>query len=638
MIAPTSPPPKDFDAKHSYSIVDTIRHQPIISVFLCVSIIMLVYVSVKLSSPDYAGKDILAQQYLVDASDELTISKAVRLPLGEWQPTKSLNFGNSRESYWIKVDLANNDTFERRVLVFNDALIDDVQLWFVSEQENIISEYRIGDSKPFGLRPISAENFVIEVPSIAGKLSIFAQAKSSIAVNLNLRVWDTPSYLEYMSNLAVFHGAVYGYIFALFCYSMMMYATSGNKEYVYYAGYLLSFAIHLAAVTGHGFQYIWSASPYLQQTAGSLTVNIMMLFLLLFTQKVLELKQYNISASHIVKWQIRLYLIFIALGVFYSTPTLTQLSIIGLAVNSLITLTACAMSQQTGKGRAIFFTYVWTVLNISVLLSALERFDALPLNLEPNFIIILGFATETLLIGTALINMYRKHRRHAFENRELAIQNEQEMLRHKDELIAVQYQAQEKLAQQVQAQTSRLEQALSELSLASQELEHMRNVDGLTGLPNRYLFDEHIKAVSENCIHRNTPLSIAALDLDHFKSINDTHGHICGDHILKAFAQLLKNKLDSTELFACRFGGEEFIVVGQNKSAEQMTAIMEDVRLSLESERFEFEQKHIQCTVSIGVVTQKLVSAQDYKTMLAKADSLLYRAKENGRNQTCTAN
>jgi diguanylate cyclase (GGDEF)-like protein len=627
-------PVHNSDATRSFGIFSTMKSQPIISLFLFASIFMLVYVSMHLSRPDYAGNAVASQAYIVDTKRGMDIEDMIATPDSEWKSTNSLNFGNSREAYWVKVTLSNNDSVTRRVLVFNDALIDDVQLWFVKDNETIVSKHSLGDTQAFDLRPIASENFVVEVPMVSAQLSIIVKASSTIAVNLNLRVWDTPSYLEYMSDISMFHGVVYGYIFALLCYSLMMFATSNNTEYGFYAGYLLAFAMHLAAVSGHGYQYIWSDSPYIQQTAGSLSINITMLFLLLFTQKVLELKHLNFTASHIIKWQIRLYVLLILLGVFYSSPTLTQVSIVSLGANSVITLIVCLISKGTGRARAKFFTYVWLILNASVLLSALERFDVLPINLDPMFINVTGFAVETLLIGTGLINMYRKNRQQALQDREIALRKEQEMLRNKDVLIEAQQQTQEKLEQQVQAQTSQLEHALNELSQASLELKHTRNVDGLTGLPNRYLFDEHIIVVSENCIKRAQPLSVAILDLDHFKRINDTYGHLCGDYILKCFADLLRTKLNASELFACRFGGEEFVVVGQNKSAKQMTQIMEDVRVSLYNSLFSFEGNQVKCSVSIGVVSQLLASTQDYKTMLAKADTLLYKAKQDGRNRT----
>ncbi|MFC4700898.1 diguanylate cyclase [Glaciecola siphonariae] len=620
-----------------YSILASVRQQPLITAFLALSLTLLIYVCVQLGIAQTATRDIGARSFLVESNvassgGKMTIEQVLALSPSAWRSADKLNFGNTTDAHWIKARLKNNDGVNRRLLLMDDILLDEVELWIVDEQQNILEYAQFGDTQPFYYRPIASASFLLEIPSADGELTVIARAQTSIALNLNFDIWDSALYLEHMSNLTLFHGLIFGYIFALICYSLLMFATSNNTEYVYYAGYLLAFGLHLAAVTGHGFHYLWPSSVYLQQTISTLSINVVTLCLFLFTQKVLHLKHSNILAARLLKWQIWLYAVFVGLGIFFPSAALVKVSVLSLALFSSTSIVICLMSRSHGKARANFFALVWGVLSMSVFLSALARFGLLPVRVEPIFILIIAFALETLLIGTALINMYRRNKYHARKDKELALAKERDMLMAKDELIQTQRDAQARLEKQVQAQTAQLESALGELSKTSAELKQMRNVDGLTGLPNRYLFDEHLSEVTAQCIQSQSVLGIAALDLDHFKHINDAYGHLGGDHVLKAFAQMLGSLAQQHDLFVCRFGGEEFIAVGNNKSLDDMTAIMEGVRLALEQNIIEFQGQQIACTVSIGLVAKVPEQLDDHKTMLAHADNLLYRAKQQGRN------
>ncbi|WP_299083607.1 diguanylate cyclase [uncultured Paraglaciecola sp.] len=159
-------------------------------------------------------------------------------------------------------------------------------------------------------------------------------------------------------------------------------------------------------------------------------------------------------------------------------------------------------------------------------------------------------------------------------------------------------------------------------------IRRVANSDYLTGLPNRRHFFTCVTAVQ-----KVTPKSqsLAIIDIDHFKNINDTYGHDCGDYTLKELAKLVAEFFE--DHIAARFGGEEFCVYFSNMVAAEVMHIMEDFRQAIGNKVLTFEKQSISCTVSIGL-THK--SKGGINAMIRLADEHLYSAKNSGRNQVVT--
>lgn len=159
------------------------------------------------------------------------------------------------------------------------------------------------------------------------------------------------------------------------------------------------------------------------------------------------------------------------------------------------------------------------------------------------------------------------------------------------------------------------------------QLVKMATHDQLTGLYNRhYLSDVLSKKVSEAKRHSN-PLSVIIVDIDHFKSVNDTFGHLMGDIILKAVAKVMKESARKEDV-AARFGGEEFIIVLDSCMAHDALIKAENLRSKIQA----LSPEGIAVTASFGVA-QLDENTQRYEDLLKHADTALYRAKEEGRNR-----
>jgi diguanylate cyclase (GGDEF)-like protein len=156
--------------------------------------------------------------------------------------------------------------------------------------------------------------------------------------------------------------------------------------------------------------------------------------------------------------------------------------------------------------------------------------------------------------------------------------------------------------------------------------------DGLTQLHNKRFFLELLVREINQCGARQACVAVLLLDLDKFKAINDTYGHLAGDAVLVEFARRAAEVLRNNELLA-RFGGEEFAVLCPGASIEEARAVAETIRQAIAHHPFEYEGFPISVTISIGVAITHS-SSETPQALLERADQCLYHAKASGRNQT----
>jgi two-component system, cell cycle response regulator len=157
--------------------------------------------------------------------------------------------------------------------------------------------------------------------------------------------------------------------------------------------------------------------------------------------------------------------------------------------------------------------------------------------------------------------------------------------------------------------------------------------DGLTGLFNRKHTDERLEAELAYCSRHNTPLSIAMVDVDFFKRVNDTYGHPAGDAVLCAVAKWMSEGLRSEDVLG-RYGGEEFLVIARGTGLEEAMRMAERLRSRISMHPVTFDGTNIVVTASFGVASTACVARPTTREALVSlADERLYRAKETGRNR-----
>lgn len=186
-------------------------------------------------------------------------------------------------------------------------------------------------------------------------------------------------------------------------------------------------------------------------------------------------------------------------------------------------------------------------------------------------------------------------------------------------------------------QINSLKSQLSEMEKLNKNLEEslssqfkIARHDPLTGLPNRMYYSEFIQQAVKRANRSGNPLSIAVVDIDYFKKVNDDYGHLVGDDVLKITATLLNKSIREVD-FCARYGGEEFVIVLENCSKSDAVKRLEHIRGGVEEHQMTSGVKTLNVTISIGVTER--ANGEPVNTTFERADKALYEAKENGRNR-----
>ncbi|WP_367718610.1 GGDEF domain-containing protein [Nitratireductor sp. GISD-1A_MAKvit] len=170
------------------------------------------------------------------------------------------------------------------------------------------------------------------------------------------------------------------------------------------------------------------------------------------------------------------------------------------------------------------------------------------------------------------------------------------------------------------------------LSARSESLQHAALTDSLTGMQNRRFFDDALREYLQEFRRIDKPVGLMVLDLDHFKQVNDTHGHDVGDEVLRAVARCLKDLTRYHDVVA-RMGGEEFAIVAPNMNNESLAKLAERIRRSVSGLVIEAGNVNIRVTISVGLsIWDGRESAEEF---YRRADKMLYEAKRLGRNRVC---
>lgn len=180
---------------------------------------------------------------------------------------------------------------------------------------------------------------------------------------------------------------------------------------------------------------------------------------------------------------------------------------------------------------------------------------------------------------------------------------------------------------------SRVRERTQALEEANRRLEALSTTDALTGIYNRRYFDQELKREAARSIRYNSPLSLLMLDIDLFKIVNDTHGHLFGDEVLKTLGQILLTCLRKND-FCARYGGEEFAVLLPETGEKEAFLVAEKIRTIVAKRKIYFEQAVVSITISIGIAQFNPAGMIDETQLVDAADKALYQAKRSGRNKS----
>jgi diguanylate cyclase (GGDEF)-like protein len=267
---------------------------------------------------------------------------------------------------------------------------------------------------------------------------------------------------------------------------------------------------------------------------------------------------------------------------------------------------------RRGVRQAQYFLAAFSLLLLGVMASALQMFNLVPASWLTEYGIQIGSALEITLLSFALA-----HRLELMQTENLHLQQA-----HAAELEA-----------RVQARTQEVALAMQALTEANSRLQDLSVRDVLTGLHNRQFLAEHLPEMWRFAHRWHHPISVLMIDIDHFKQVNDQHGHACGDEALRQVAQAINTTLRRPGDQAIRYGGEEFLVVLPLTPADGGQQMARAILQAIEGLRLQHNGQLVPLTVSIGGASCTPGPEDETRTLLQAADEKLYQAKHAGRNR-----
>ena len=186
----------------------------------------------------------------------------------------------------------------------------------------------------------------------------------------------------------------------------------------------------------------------------------------------------------------------------------------------------------------------------------------------------------------------------------------------------------ERSEQELQLALTALEKSRDDVRFQNEELQVLASSDPLTGLTNRRAFLLKLETDVANAIEDSADLSCVMIDIDHFKRVNDDHGHLTGDKVIIAVARALEERGDCERV--CRYGGEEFCITFWGTTSEEAVEHAEEIRLRIAAEGF----AEVPVTASFGISSLR-EGVRTPQALINLADEALYRAKKSGRNRVC---
>ena len=553
--------------------------------------------------------------FLEDPRGDLTLDD-VRVS-DDWRAHDSSTFnkGYSDSGWWLRFDLTNDELQSvQRLLSIAYPVLGDVQVHVLANGE-VRDFHQLGHDYPFHQRPVDHRYFIVPLEWQAQEsLDIYLRVKSDSSVQVPVKLWEPETFYSHDMTRNILHGIYFGALLVIAVYNLLLFFALGDRNYLYYVGLVLAMALLLASLTGYGYRHLWPAASQWNDQAILVFVCAVLLFGAQFSRRFLELRTLSPPLDYVL-----LFMMGIAALVLVAVPFMSYqaliLTLIPLVVVGCIYAFGCGLyAWRQGQVTARYYVIAWSFLLAGGVILALSKGGVLPSNAFTDHAVQIGSLIEVVLLSFALaqrINVERKLRYEA-----------------QAETLATSRQLNRELEERVQARTR-------ELETLNERLNELSMTDELTGLRNRRFLDSVLKQEVERARRSGRPLAVALLDIDHFKPVNDTHGHQVGDECLRLVGELIHSGLRWPSDVACRYGGEEFAIVFPDTDAEGALIVVERIRERISSTRIEVDDLSLQLTVSGGVHAQSIAADTESDRLLRCADEALYRAKAEGRDRAC---
>ena len=485
---------------------------------------------------------------------------------GEFEsgPDLRINLGTTSSTYWARFTLSNPSTSKRAAVLTHDyAPTDRVDL-YQRDAEGAWAVQHSGDSVPDTPQETRIPRFMLELEPGETR-PVYVRIRTDSNLNFELSLWPTEDYFEHEQTINVAYGLLLGAILATVLYLGYSWYLLGTKTGLILALYLLSYGAYLSFLSGMQIYWVPSFPGGLVNVLHLAAIGLLFGFGAMFYRRFLKLRDTHPRLDRAVT-ALQWLAFSLLLNPLMPAPLAGLITLLIAGPGPLFTTGLAIFLWWRHRGEAGVFALGWFVAHISSFLGSLRVAGVLPNHELFIHLPALGCAVAMSFFAWAVAKRLSQDRRFAYE-------------------------------------------------------------DPLTKLANRRLFEEKLSLEMGRGLRYGRPLSLIYLDVDHFKQVNDAHGHSTGDVILRAIAERCLSESRATDVVA-RIGGEEFAIILAETGIDEASALAERLRTA----QADSTTGDIKATISLGV-TEFYVTDEHIVDMMDRADEALYRAKREGRNR-----
>jgi diguanylate cyclase (GGDEF)-like protein len=533
----------------------------------------------------------------------------------------AINFGYSPSAWWLRFEIERDSAASRDwLLEVAFPTLDSVQ-FFGPGGEHLST----GDLLPFAARPLLHRNFVFPLHLVGtGTSTVWLRVASEGTLTIPLRLWQA-EYFWQESLTSYFVLAVYfGMLLALALYNLLLWFSLRDHTYLTYVLFTTSMAVGQISLNGLGNQFLWPTWPVWGNLAFSVGFAAAGLFGALFTRSFLDTRRNVQRLDGAVVGHAALFAVCIVLPLIAPYRLAAILTSLTGVTFSLLAVLAGLRCWQKGAPGARTFLLAWTVLLVGVAVVGLRNMNLLPTTFFSFYAMQIGSALEVLLLSFALAD-----RINGLQREKEAAQSE--AMDAKQQLVGALQRSEATLERRVAERTEELEAANAHLRESERQFQALAHTDALTDLANRLLFDARLEQSMQQARRNRGQIALLLIDLDHFKSVNDSYGHAIGDEVLRCAADRFRAAVREVDTVA-RLGGDEFAIVLTEISSGADAEYMAKKLVASLAEPMRVLGLPLEIGVSIGVA---LFSSDELSPaeLLRHADQAMYKAKEAGRGR-----
>lgn len=557
--------------------------------------------------------------YLEDANNTLSfeqVSSAAYRDAFKPNLSPSLNFGYSDSTFWFRLRIRNESALDENWLLENQYPLVDFLDYYALLPDGSLAHSQSGDRRPFHLRSIKHRNSTFALSLAPGQeIEIYLRAQTQGSMQLPLQLWSHTAFLNKNHDEQLALGFYYGIILAMLLYNGLIYLSLRDINYLYYVIYIGTFGLLQLVLNGLAFEYFWPSMPNWTNESLFFFLGVSFVFMAQFSRSFLHLSDNLPLFDKILKGFILIFA-FVAVGSLHDGAyrLMRDVGVHATLLVVIVVFFAGFLCLRKGTKQARYFMMAWAIFLAGVGAYALKAFGILPNVFLTEYGLQIGSALEVILLSFALAHRMR-------------------VLKEENERI--QREATEQLERHVAQRTLDLNAALLDLSKANEVLKDLSTVDGLTGTKNRKFFDDHYLQEWNRAFRDGQPLGLLLVDLDHFKQVNDSYGHLAGDETLRLVVRVIEKHLRRPGDQIARYGGEEFAILLPNTDLEGAKRVAEYIRRDVAMTDLHYEGLKIAVTLSIGVASICPRRLNSPAALISHADHALYRAKHQGRNLVC---